>query len=37
MKIDHIQPDRFNLISGLVCLIGVCIIMYWLRVSFPVR
>ena len=30
-KIDHIRPDRFDLIGGLFCLIGVCIIMYWPR------
>jgi small multidrug resistance family-3 protein len=30
-KIDHIRPDRFDLIGGLICLIGVCIIMYWPR------
>jgi small multidrug resistance family-3 protein len=28
---DHIRPDRFDLIGGLICLIGVCIIMYWPR------
>jgi small multidrug resistance family-3 protein len=35
-KIDHIRPDRFDLIGGLVCLIGVCIIMYWPRGTTPV-
>lgn len=30
-KIDSVVPDRFDLIGGLVALIGVCIIMYWPR------
>ena len=30
-KIDRVVPDRFDLIGGLVALIGVCIIMYWPR------
>ena len=30
-KIDKVTPDRFDLIGGLVALIGVCIIMYWPR------
>ena len=30
-KIDKVTPDRFDLIDGLVALIGVCIIMYWPR------
>ena len=30
-KIDQIRPDRFDLIGGFVCLIGVYIIMYWPR------
>jgi small multidrug resistance family-3 protein len=27
-QIDHKQPDTFDLIGGLICLIGVAIIMY---------
>jgi len=27
--IDHIRPDRFDLIGGFICLIGVFLIMYW--------
>jgi small multidrug resistance family-3 protein len=30
-KVDRVMPDRFDLIGGLVALIGVCIIMYWPR------
>jgi len=30
-KIDKVTPDRFDIIGGLVALIGVCIIMYWPR------
>lgn len=30
-KIDHIRPDRYDLIGGLICLIGVGVIMYWPR------
>ncbi len=30
-KIDKVVPDRFDIIGGLVALIGVCIIMYWPR------
>jgi small multidrug resistance family-3 protein len=30
-QIDKIQPDRFDIIGGLICLIGVAIIMYWPR------
>ena len=29
--IDGRSPDRFDLLGGLVCLIGVGIIMYWPR------
>ncbi|HWP59793.1 MAG TPA: YnfA family protein [Candidatus Acidoferrales bacterium] len=29
--IDRIAPDRYDLIGGLVCLLGVAIIMYWPR------
>ncbi len=27
-QIDHKQPDTFDLIGGLICLIGVAVIMY---------
>jgi len=30
-KIDKIVPDRFDVIGGIVALIGVGIIMYWPR------
>jgi small multidrug resistance family-3 protein len=30
-KVDHVVPDRFDLAGGLICLIGVCVIMYWPR------
>jgi small multidrug resistance family-3 protein len=30
-KIDRIAPDRFDLIGGLIALLGVCVIMYWPR------
>lgn len=30
-KVDHVVPDRFDLIGSLICLIGVCVIMYWPR------
>ena len=30
-KIDKISPDRFDLIGGLIALIGVFVIMYWPR------
>jgi hypothetical protein len=29
--LDRISPDRYDLIGGLVCLIGVGVIMYWPR------
>jgi small multidrug resistance family-3 protein len=29
--IDHQVPDRFDLIGGAICLIGVGVIMYWPR------
>jgi len=29
--IDKIVPDRFDLMGGAVCLIGVSVIMYWPR------
>jgi small multidrug resistance family-3 protein len=30
-RIDGIVPDRFDLIGGLICLIGVSVTMYWPR------
>ena len=30
-KIDKIAPDRFDIIGGVVALLGVMIIMYWPR------
>jgi small multidrug resistance family-3 protein len=30
-EIDNILPDRFDVIGGLICLIGVGVIMYWPR------
>lgn len=35
-KVDQIRPDRYDLIGGLVCLVGVCIIMYWPRTNAPI-
>jgi small multidrug resistance family-3 protein len=29
--IDKIAPDRYDLIGGLICLVGVAVIMYWPR------
>ena len=30
-QVDKIAPDKFDLIGGLIALIGVIIIMYWPR------
>ena len=30
-KVDRIAPDKFDLIGGLIALMGVVIIMYWPR------
>jgi small multidrug resistance family-3 protein len=30
-KVDRIAPDRFDLVGGLICLVGVGVIMYWPR------
>lgn len=30
-KVDKITPDRFDVIGGVIALIGVAIIMYWPR------
>ncbi|MFQ5899497.1 MAG: YnfA family protein [Candidatus Methylomirabilia bacterium] len=29
--VDRVAPDRYDLLGGLICLIGVCVIMYWPR------
>ena len=29
--IDRIAPDRFDIIGGLFCLVGVAVIMFWPR------
>lgn len=30
-KVDQVMPDRFDVVGGLIALIGVLIIMYWPR------
>ena len=30
-NVDRIQPDRYDLLGGCICLFGVAIIMYWPR------
>jgi small multidrug resistance family-3 protein len=30
-QIDRIAPDRFDLLGGLIALVGVLVIMYWPR------
>ena len=32
-QIDGVAPDRFDQLGGLICLIGVCVIMYWPKVG----
>lgn len=29
--VDKVLPDKFDLIGGMICLVGVLIIMYWPR------
>jgi small multidrug resistance family-3 protein len=29
--VDQISPDRYDLIGGAVCLMGIAVIMYWPR------
>ena len=29
--VNHIHPDVYDLIGGAICLLGVTVIMYWLR------
>ena len=30
-KIDKINPDKYDIIGGIICLVGVFVIMYWPR------
>jgi len=30
-KVDNIAPDLYDLVGGLICIIGVGVIMYWPR------
>ena len=30
-KIDRINPDKYDIIGGIICLVGVFVIMYWPR------
>ena len=30
-KIDKINPDRYDVIGSIICLVGVFVIMYWPR------
>ncbi|MCE9589559.1 MAG: YnfA family protein [Planctomycetes bacterium] len=30
-QVDHVRPDRFDILGGAVCLAGMGIIMYWPR------
>jgi len=32
-QVDRIEPDRFDILGGVVALLGVMIIMYWPRPS----
>ena len=29
--VDHVEPDRFDVIGAMVCLAGVAVMMYWPR------
>ena len=29
--VDRLAPDRYDLLGGLICLLGVSVIMYWPR------
>ena len=29
--VDHVAPDRYDIAGGLICLVGVTVIMYWPR------
>ncbi len=30
-RIDSIDPDRYDIMGGIICLIGIFVIMYWPR------
>ena len=30
-QVDGVAPDRFDVVGGMVCLIGVAVMMYWPR------
>jgi small multidrug resistance family-3 protein len=30
-RVDRVAPDRFDLIGGSICLVGMSVIMYWPR------
>ena len=30
-QVDKVTPDRFDIIGGLICLVGMAMIMYWPR------
>ena len=30
-QVEGLRPDRFDVMGGAVCLVGVAIIMYWPR------
>ncbi|MBI4462450.1 MAG: YnfA family protein [Acidobacteria bacterium] len=30
-QVDRIAPDRYDLLGGLLCVVGVAVIMYWPR------
>ncbi len=30
-QVDKITPDRFDIIGGMICLVGMAVIMYWPR------
>ena len=30
-QVDKVTPDRFDIIGGIICLLGMAVIMYWPR------
>ncbi|HXO19987.1 MAG TPA: YnfA family protein [Thermoanaerobaculia bacterium] len=30
-QVDKVRPDRFDLLGGAICLVGMAVIMYWPR------
>lgn len=30
-QVDKVTPDRFDVIGGIICIIGMAVIMYWPR------